>query len=87
MQELSDRRAQRRFCLSLRGAGNDRSPCPCGGAGPERLVGRSSDGALCSGGHSLLLIGTGIGYGYIERIASDPSYKKAGSWLRRILAW
>ena len=36
-------------------------------------------------GHSLLLIGTGIGYGYIERIASDPSYKKAGIWLRRIL--
>lgn len=40
---------------------------------------------LYAAGHSLLLIATGIGYGYIERIASDPSCKKAGTWLRRVL--
>ena len=37
-------------------------------------------------GHSVLLIGTGIGYSYVERIAEDPRYAAAGKWLRRILA-
>ena len=36
-------------------------------------------------GHSVLLIGTGIGYSYVERIAGDPRYASAGKWLRRIL--
>ena len=36
-------------------------------------------------GHSVLLIGTGIGYSYVERIAEDPRYAAAGKWLRRIL--
>lgn len=36
-------------------------------------------------GHSVLLIGTGIGYSYVEHIASDPRYSAAGKWIRRIL--
>lgn len=36
-------------------------------------------------GHSLLLIGTGIGYGYVDRMIKEPGYAKMGIWLRRIL--
>lgn len=36
-------------------------------------------------GHSMLLVGTGIGYSYVERIASDQRYSRTGVWLRRIL--
>lgn len=36
-------------------------------------------------GHSLLLIGAGIGYGYVERLVKEPRYAKIGVWLRRVL--
>lgn len=36
-------------------------------------------------GHSVLLVGTGIGYSYIEQIAANPKYAVVGKWLRRFL--
>lgn len=36
-------------------------------------------------GHSVLLVGTGIGYGYVDRIIKNPRYAAAGVWIRRIL--
>lgn len=36
-------------------------------------------------GHSILLVGTGIGYSYVDRMIKNPRYASAGVWLRRIL--
>ena len=36
-------------------------------------------------GHSVLLVGTGIGYSYVDRAIKNPRYAAAGVWLRRIL--
>ena len=36
-------------------------------------------------GHSVLLLLTGIGYGYMEKVIANPSCAAAGKWLRRIL--
>lgn len=36
-------------------------------------------------GHSLLLIGTGVGYSYVDHIIRNPRYAKVGVWLRRAL--
>ena len=40
------------FCLPLRNTGNDRAARLGGGAGPERMVGRTSHGTLCGGTQS-----------------------------------
>lgn len=36
-------------------------------------------------GHSVLLVGTGIGYSYVDRLIKNPAYASVGVWLRRIL--
>lgn len=36
-------------------------------------------------GHSVLLVGTGIGYSYVDRIIRNPRYANTGVWIRRIL--
>ncbi len=36
-------------------------------------------------GHSVLLVGTGIGYSYVDRLIRNPRYASVGVWIRRIL--
>lgn len=36
-------------------------------------------------GHSVLLIASGVGYSYVEKMIENPRYESAGKWLRRIL--
>lgn len=36
-------------------------------------------------GHSILLVGTGIGYSYVDRMIKNPRYAAAGIWIRRVL--
>lgn len=36
-------------------------------------------------GHSVLLVGAGIGYSYVDRLIKNPAYASVGVWLRRIL--
>ena len=40
---------------------------------------------LYASGHSVLLVGAGIGYSYVDRLIKNPAYASVGVWLRRIL--